>query len=113
MDAKKPLPSNDSEYVPNPILTNLHWVSEENYQTRLDSKNPDKRVKTKLWKRGCEQHLCFVYMLKPIAGVKEKMDETESDGIGWFTQKEIQELETTEDIKNQFTYAFQLITNEK
>lgn len=108
VDITKPMPSNDSEYLPNPILTNLHWVSEKNYQKRLASKHPENRVKTALWKRGCEQHLCFVYMLEPVAGVKEKMDPSESDDIGWFTQKEIQELKTTEDIKNQFDLAFQL-----
>lgn len=109
--ANTELPSNDSEYLPNPLLTNLHWISEENYQARIKSKNPDQRHSSDKWKKGCEQHYCFIYMMKPVDSVSFRQNVEETDGIGWFAEEEINELETTPDIKVELQYAFQLLKN--
>jgi 8-oxo-dGTP pyrophosphatase MutT (NUDIX family) len=103
------LPSNDSEYVPNPFLTNLHWISKENYENRLQSKDKEKRQSTEKWQRGCEQHYCFIFMMKPVNDVNFKQNTEETDGIGWFAEEEINDLETTPDIKVELQHAFTLL----
>ena len=37
-DPNLPAATDGSEYLPNPILTNLHWVSEDNYHIRTQGK---------------------------------------------------------------------------
>lgn len=109
IDVITTVPSTDSEYLPNPFLTNLHWISEENYQARLSSKNSDQRNVTAKWKSGCEQHYCFMYLMKPVKDVQFSQNVEETDGIGWFNQEEIEALDTTEDIKSQLRFAFSLV----
>lgn len=90
-----------SENLPHPALTNLHWVSEANYQNRLISDHPNERMKTKLWPKGCEQHVCFLYFVKPIDGLEFKQNLEETDGIGWFGVADIEKLETPDDLKRE------------
>lgn len=90
-----------SEELPNPALTNLHWVSEENYQNRLVSNRPNERVKTKLWPKGCEQHVCFLYFVQPTDGLEFRQNLEETDGIGWFDAAALDQLETTDDLKRE------------
>jgi 8-oxo-dGTP pyrophosphatase MutT (NUDIX family) len=97
-----------SENLPTAALTNLHWVSKENYQNRLISKNPNDRVKTKLWPLGCEQHVCFLYFVKPLTGLVFKQNLEETDGIGWFGVDDLAKLETTEDLKREITWMLKL-----
>jgi 8-oxo-dGTP pyrophosphatase MutT (NUDIX family) len=98
-----------SEYVPSPIETNLHWVSQDNYQKRLASKNPDRRYfKNLVWSKGCEQHLGFLYMVRPIAGVDFKQNVEETDGIGWFSLAQMNDLKTNDDIRSEIKHAFEL-----
>lgn len=96
----------DSEYLPNPILTNLHWISQENYKARL--KDPKNYKKAEKWSKGCEQHLCFIFLVEAVDSLEFKQNLEECDGIGWFTPEEVQELETTKDIKAEVAYAFSL-----
>lgn len=104
VDAFEKLPSTDSEYLPNPFLSNLHWISEQNYHSRINQS--DKKEKN--WEKGCEQHLCLIYMMKPVGSLDFKQNIEETDGIGWFTLDEVKDLETTEDIKSEVEYAFKL-----
>jgi 8-oxo-dGTP pyrophosphatase MutT (NUDIX family) len=97
-----------SEYFPSPIATNLHWISKENYQARINSAHPDKRSANKLWSRGCEQHLCFTYLFNPLGSVDFKQNEEETDGIAWFSQEEVEDLETIEDVRKEVKLAFKL-----
>lgn len=99
---------NSSELLPTAALTNLHWVSEENYQNRLVSAHPSERVKTKLWPQGCEQHVCYIYFVRPVAGLEFKQNLEETDGIGWFAAGDLEKLETTEDLKNEITWMLKL-----
>ncbi len=96
-------------FQPSPITTNLHWVNEESYKLRLKSDTPEKRFPTKVWKRGCEQHLGFFYLLKPIAGVDFFQNEEETDGIAWFGLDEIDGLETRDNIKAEIKLGFSLL----
>lgn len=89
----KPENPDTTEYQPNPFLTNLHWVCEDNYKERTS--HPDTYEPKAPWKRGCEQHLNLVYLVELVGDEKVIFDESETDDIRWFTQKEL----LTEDIK--------------
>lgn len=98
------------ERLPRPIVSDLHWVSRENYDARLKSKNPDQRVTTTLWPRGCEQHFGAVYLVKPVDSVQFTANTEESTGIGWFTLDQVQQLtETNDEIKAEVRLAFELV----
>jgi 8-oxo-dGTP pyrophosphatase MutT (NUDIX family) len=105
--------SKEVEYLPNPVETSLHWVSRENYQSRIKSKNKNKKVKTKLWPKGCEQHLGYLFIVEPIAGVNFKQNIEETDGIGWFSLEEVMELETTDDVRDESKHIFEVVRKYK
>ena len=107
------LSSVESEYVPAPFFMNLHWISEKNYHHRLKSANQNQRIISKKWSKGCEQHYVLGYLVKPVGKVKFTQNMAETDGIDWFTLDELQELETTEDIKNEVKLAFELSIKSK
>lgn len=94
----------DFYYVPSPLLTNIHWVCKENYDRRMQAGEDYERVTP--WKKGCEQHLGFVYLLKAVGEVKYVQDETETDGIEWFSLFELETIETKENIKFEIKCAF-------
>mgnify|MGYP003974282547 CR=1 FL=1 len=103
-----PTATDGSEYLPNPILTNLHWVSQDNYQIRTEGKSSTSN--SKLWKKGCEQHLSFIYLVKPAGknlDFKENVEET--DGIGWFSLAELDDLELFGNVELERKTAFRLL----
>lgn len=95
-------------FQPNPILTNLHWVNKESYNLRLQSENLEQRQPTKTWKRGCEQHVSFFFLLRPLAGVTFIQNLAETDGIAWFGLEEIAHLETQQNIRTEIELGFTL-----
>ena len=99
--------STETEFVPTPILTNLHWVCHENYQAR--TKDPVHFQPKAPWLKGCEQHLNFLYLVRPLAGIAFTKDEEETDDIGWFSLNEVEELETSDDIRFEVRRAFALL----
>ena len=107
-DPTKILTSHASQFLPSALITNLHWVSELNYQNRLASRQPDQRQATKLWPKGCEQHLGFVYLVLPVSELDFKQNLEETDGIGWFSLDEVNQLKTTEDIKQEAAFFIKL-----
>jgi|AntAceMinimDraft_14_1070370.scaffolds.fasta_scaffold66350_2 8-oxo-dGTP pyrophosphatase MutT (NUDIX family) len=99
-----------SEYVPNPVLTNLHWVSQDNYQIRTQANKPT--VNSKLWKKGCEQHCNFFFLVEPATknlDFKENTEET--DGIGWFSLDELDDLGLYGNVAQEIKTAFKLCQN--
>lgn len=102
----------DSQYLPSPILTNLHWISRENYQHRTQGKKRSERT-AKDWGRGCEQHVSFVYLVAPLSGVDFQQNVAETDGIGWFSQSQVHELtDCNDNVRTEIDYAFQLVANQ-
>jgi ADP-ribose pyrophosphatase YjhB (NUDIX family) len=100
------------EFLPTPFACNLHWVSNENYQKRITSQNPEERTTDGVWERGCEQHCHMDFLLEPCGdSLTHTVDPEESLDIGWFTLEEIKDLETTEDIRNEIQYAFKIKDN--
>lgn len=95
----------DSEYLPNPICTNLHWISKENYWSRMQAKD----VTDEKWGKGCEQHLNFLYLVQPIGGVQLAFNSMETLGIEWFSEEQVHTLETRENITQEVLYGFYLM----
>ena len=97
--------SSDTEALPSPIATNLHWVCRDNYETRVN-KAPPTEYAEKHWKKGCEQHLNFLYLVEPVDGVAFTENVEETDGIAWFTAEEVAQLDTNAQIKEEVRFAF-------
>jgi 8-oxo-dGTP pyrophosphatase MutT (NUDIX family) len=113
----------DSRYVPNPIASNLHWISRSNYTERVGeaaggetspdtlggAPRPGHMAKPDT---GCEQHLSQVYLVQPLADIESHAElelhpmEEEVTDIGWFTRDEIEELETKPNIRYELQMAF-------
>lgn len=100
------LPNHDSEYVPVPLLANLHWVSRENYQARCLSDDLSIPHTTELWSRGCEQHMVWLYLMTPT-NLNQPIvrNERESTHIGWFDAQQVADLPTTTDIRSEILFA--------
>lgn len=88
------LKGSQSQYMPMPFAINLHWINRE---------------KNNKWPRGCEQHYVLAYLMSPIDTLIINQNLEETVGIGWFTFKEAQKLETTEDIKKEIQLGFKLM----
>lgn len=96
--------SKTSQYLPSPFETNLHWVCRENFRRRKQSGDTYQPVK--LWPKGCEQHLGFLYLARPKEGWSIKRNHRETDGVDWFSLPEIEKLQTSEDIIAEVHHAF-------
>lgn len=100
--------SPESEYFPSPVVSNLHWVCRENYDQRVASDDPSKRATNEIWQRGCEQHMGFMYLVEAVDGLEFKQNTEETDGIGWFSADELDDLETIDDIRYEARRAIEL-----
>ena len=99
-----------TSYHPLPFAINLHWISPENYEARLASSNPIKRYfSNQKWPKGCEQHVSIIYLVKLIAGLDFKQNTEETDGIGWFTLKELEKIKTIPEMKEEAKHALILV----
>ncbi|MBP7875908.1 NUDIX domain-containing protein [Candidatus Woesebacteria bacterium] len=95
------------QYFPSPILSNIHWVSQSNYQARTN--DPEHYQPIAPWLKGCEQHFNFTYVVEPMGSIETTLDQMETDGIGWFSLEEMKEIETTDDIRFEVSHAFKLL----
>jgi 8-oxo-dGTP pyrophosphatase MutT (NUDIX family) len=92
-----------NNFVPNPFISVLAWISKENYDLRMKGEKPNKK-----WPRGCEKHFDFGYLVEPTEGIEYKQNINETDGIDWFSFEDIDELDTYDDIKESIKQAFRL-----
>jgi ADP-ribose pyrophosphatase YjhB (NUDIX family) len=90
-----------TEFLPNPLSTNLHWISKENYWSRLQNKQSGDDV----WKKGCEQHINFLYLMQPMAGIELRFDQEETLGIEWFDVTQLDEIELSDNIRQEIKHA--------
>jgi len=112
ISAGKVLPKiGNSSYYPLPFAINLHWISQENYQARLASNEPSCRHSSNKWPKGCEQHLNFSFLVKPLADLNFKQNTEETDGISWFSWSELADLELVPQMKQEIKCAFELAAN--
>lgn len=101
------LPSTDSQYIPSPIISNVHWVCEENYLRR--KRDGESYEVDPAWGKPCEQHLGLIYLMQMIKQAELVANERESTDIGWFAEDQIQSLQTTPDLKRELLYGFSLM----
>lgn len=94
-------------FLPSPIHTHIHWVCEENYLRRM--KDPDHYQPVKQWKHGCEQHVGFTFLAKPVGSLKITRDKKEIRDVGWFYQEEVKNLPATAAFKAEFEHVFEII----
>ena len=109
-DPRLKISSQNSEYLPSPILSNLHWVCRDNYLVRTKHKKPN--AQTKIWHKGCEQHYDLFFLVKPAGkslDFKENVEET--DGIGWFTLSELKTINLYDNVYQEIKTAFALCQN--
>ncbi|CAN5283241.1 NUDIX domain-containing protein [soil metagenome] len=106
LDWQKVTSDPDSEYLPNPVSTNLHWVSEENYASR--QADPEHYQPLPQWKRGCEQHLNFLYVVEPVDSVEFTQNFEETDGIEWFDLNKLATYELKANIKTDLQNAWKV-----
>jgi len=95
------LAADASVYVPSPILSNVHWISQKNYHDRLAGTSDGE---------GCEQHLSLLYLVDPVKlPIRFKKNVEETDGISGFSLDEVEALDTLDNIKSEIRYSFQLV----
>ncbi|MEN8253135.1 MAG: NUDIX domain-containing protein [Patescibacteria group bacterium] len=97
-----------TQFFPTPINVNLHWISKENYLFRTKNKKLSEKTK-KNWSKGCEQHYNMLFLLEPTDGVEYKQNVEETDGIAFFSQSELDDIEIPEHIKKEINFAFKNI----
>ncbi|HSW89497.1 MAG TPA: NUDIX domain-containing protein [Patescibacteria group bacterium] len=90
---KSPKAGKTSQYLPLPFYCNLHEINKPRGNT------------------FCEQHYSWGFFVRVTdqSGFAQNLEET--DGIGWFGPDEIDDLETSEDIKNEARFVFQNFPN--
>lgn len=99
----------DTEFLPNPIATNLHWVSRKNYEARIA--DPANYQLESPWQRGCEQHLNFLYVVVPVAGVDFQQNHEETLGIKWFDLAKLAEADLWPNIQKDLEIAQEFYKN--
>lgn len=97
----------DDFFIPNPLLTNVHWICKENFEER--QRLGAKYIPDKVWNKGCEQHCNFLYLVRPLEGTEFAQNTEETDGIDWFSEEEIPALTTKENIRTEIEYAFSVV----
>lgn len=84
--------SDESEFLPLPIYSNLHWINRPGENKR--SPNTGKR---------CEQHYVFTYYVKRN-GKQKKTKDNGVKGIGWFGKKDLANLPMSKDLRMETEY---------
>lgn len=96
------------EFLPTPLSANLHWISQENYYHRTENKPLSPETKKK-WKRGCEQHLDYRFLVQPAGNLQYKQNVEETDGIGWFSLEEVNTtLDASDTVRLELVQAFEV-----
>lgn len=93
-----------TEFLPNPISTNLHWISKENYWGRMQNKGATDPT----WSKGCEQHINFLFLVEPMAGVELTFNQEETLGINWFSAADLAETEVSDNIRQEIDHCFRV-----
>lgn len=102
------LRSTSGEHLPSPLFSHLQWMSQDNFHQRIKNSGqmPSKRDSS-LNFLGCEQHIFFLYLVKPISLTNTKHQKEEVDEIGWFKLSDALELETYDDIRIELPHIFE------
>ena len=103
--------SDESEFLPCPFVTNLHWVSRKNYESRqahtqlLSTGEYEKETQ---WKKGCEQHLNYSFLCEIVESADLSGDYKEVDDLVWVTREELETYTLNSAIRDELMVAFEL-----
>jgi len=104
--------SNGNLFHPLPLAINEHWVCEENYQRRLKAvSNHSEFFPDPQWKKGCEKHFNFAYLVKLIGPLEINPQPGESQFIQWFSLEDLQgkyRAELASSVFEEVLQAFEL-----
>ncbi len=96
-----------SEYVPNPVASNLHWVCQDNFLVR--TKGIEATENCQLWSRGCEQHLNLIYLVEAVSGeLTLKKNSRETDGLAWFELTRLEEIEMYDNVRQEIALCLEV-----
>lgn len=101
------------QWLPSPIETSLHWISQKRFEQRIKSNQPNKPVVTDKWPRGCEQHLAFIYLVEPVGSLEHQLNQTECTDIGWFGPEELDSIKLIHEMKQQIKHGLFVIDKYK
>lgn len=87
----------ESEFLPNPIYMNLHWINKPD-QDKYRSASSGKR---------CEQHYVVAYYVKRVGQEKNHKKDAGVKDMKWFTRKELDMINTSEDIRQELIYVLE------
>lgn len=98
----------DSQYLPNPINSNLHWVCKDNYLARTQSKK--KTNQCQVWHKGCEQHFNLMYLVKPATqDLSFTENEEETDDIAWFDLENLGEVKMHGNVEKEIGLCWEAL----
>ncbi|MEA2056231.1 MAG: hypothetical protein U9O78_00735 [Patescibacteria group bacterium] len=66
-------------------------------------------MKTELWPKGYEQHINFLYLVKAIDEIDFDPSEREVTDIAWFSQSQLEQVNVSLEIKDQFYHGLKII----
>ncbi|OGJ39364.1 MAG: hypothetical protein A3A82_00470 [Candidatus Pacebacteria bacterium RIFCSPLOWO2_01_FULL_47_12] len=98
--------SKTSEYVPSPVETNLHWISEQNFNER--NSDPQAYAVAPVRMKGCEQHVGFVFLVRPTGSLALHPQVEEVTQIRWVKRAELASFELTDDMRAELEHGFML-----
>ncbi|MDA1079115.1 MAG: NUDIX domain-containing protein [bacterium] len=110
VEAYDPFYTRDSqatEYVPSPVETNLHWISEQNFAERTS--DPEAYAEAPVRLKGCEQHIGFLYLVRPTGSIKLQRQVEEVTQIRWVTRGEVADFDLRDDMKAQLQHGFEIV----
>jgi len=98
--------SERSEYIPSPVESNLHWISEQNFTERTS--DPDAYAKAPLRMKGCEQHMGSLYLVRSTGSLKLQPQIEEVHQVRWVAQDELNGFDLIDDMRAQLEHGFTL-----
>ncbi|HZZ98891.1 MAG TPA: NUDIX domain-containing protein [Candidatus Saccharimonadia bacterium] len=85
----------ETENLPMPFTYNLHWINKPGEKTK---KRDDGSV--------CGQHYVFGFFVEAIGPIKLDDSDTGIDAVQWFSENEIDTLDTSDTIRSEAHFVF-------
>jgi len=90
------LNAQETEFLPVPCLSNLHWINKPG-----EVKKVRKSTNT-----ACEQHYVFGYFVKCVDACEIKNQDDGIEDVRWFSLEEALELNTLLDVREEMKFVF-------
>jgi len=89
------LKTTSTEALPMPFTSNLHWINK-----------PGEKAHVRDTGDTCEQHYGWGYFMKVTGDIKLNDSDTGIDEVRWFSESEIDALQTNDVIKAEAHFVF-------